>query len=114
MDLAQASRMTAMFSKCVCADQWEIMVIGPNDTLYEGGFLRAELIFPEEYPLQPPVMRFKSPMWHPNSALLLTVYPDGTVCISILHAPRDDEFGYEDAGERWLPVHTVESIVSCC
>ena len=46
-----------MFSKCVCADQWEIMVIGPNDTLYEGGFLRAELIFPEEYPLQPPVMR---------------------------------------------------------
>ena len=85
--------------------EWEIMVIGPNDTLYEGGFLRAELIFPEEYPLQPPTMRFKSPMWHPN------IYPDGTVCISILHAPRDDEFGYEDAGERWLPVHTVESIL---
>lgn len=25
---------------------WEIMIIGPADTLYEGGFLRAELIFP--------------------------------------------------------------------
>lgn len=28
------------------------------------------------------------------------------------HAPGDDEWGYEDAGERWLPVHTVESVVS--
>jgi ubiquitin-conjugating enzyme E2 G1 len=28
------------------------------------------------------------------------------------HAPGEDQYGYEDAGERWLPVHTVESIVS--
>lgn len=28
------------------------------------------------------------------------------------HAPGDDQYGYEDAGERWMPVHTVESIVS--
>ena len=28
------------------------------------------------------------------------------------HAPGEDEWGYEDAGERWLPVHTVESVVS--
>jgi hypothetical protein len=48
------------------------------------------------------------PMWHPN------VYEDGVVCISILHAPGTDEWGYEDAGERWMPVHTVESIVSGC
>ena len=27
------------------------------------------------------------------------------------HAPGDDQYGYEDAGERWVPVHTVESIV---
>lgn len=86
--------------------EWEIMIIGPNDTLYEGGFLRAELIFPPEYPLLPPKMKFITPMWHPN------IYADGTVCISILHAPGKDEWGYEDASERWLPVHTVESIVS--
>lgn len=51
-------------------------------------------------------MKFLTPMWHPN------VYEDGRVCISILHAPGTDEWGYEDAGERWLPVHSVESIVS--
>lgn len=27
------------------------------------------------------------------------------------HAPGEDQYGYEDAGERWLPVHTVETIV---
>jgi len=39
------------------------------------------------------------------------VYPDGRVCISILHPPGDDPSQYEDASERWLPVHTVESIL---
>lgn len=28
------------------------------------------------------------------------------------HAPGEDVYGHEDAGERWLPVHTVESVVS--
>lgn len=27
------------------------------------------------------------------------------------HPPEEDQYGYEDAGERWLPVHSVESIV---
>ncbi|KAH9929476.1 ubiquitin-conjugating enzyme [Fomitopsis serialis] len=85
--------------------EWEIMLIGPPDTIYEGGFFRARLSFPEEYPLLPPKMKFLTQMWHPN------IYPDGTVCISILHPPGEDQYGYEDSGERWLPVHTVESIL---
>jgi len=85
--------------------EWEILVIGPEETLYEGGFLKARLTFPPEYPLMPPKMRFITPMWHPN------IYPDGLVCISILHAPGEDQWGYEDASERWLPVHTVETIL---
>lgn len=43
--------------------------------------------------------------------LLFLVYPDGTVCISILHEPGEDKFGYERPEERWLPVHTVETIM---
>jgi len=35
----------------------------------------------------------------------------GDVCISILHPPGEDQWGYEQASERWLPVHTVESIL---
>lgn len=33
------------------------------------------------------------------------------MCISILHAPGNDPNDYENASERWLPVHTVESIL---
>ncbi|KAK9447876.1 ubiquitin-conjugating enzyme/RWD-like protein [Limtongia smithiae] len=85
--------------------EWEVILIGPDDTLYEGGFFKAILTFPVEYPLLPPKMRFETPMWHPN------VYPDGRVCISILHPPEEDKSGYEDAGERWLPVHSPETIL---
>jgi len=28
-----------------------------------------------------------------------------------LHPPGDDKWGYEKAEERWLPIHTVESIL---
>jgi len=37
----------------------------------------------------------------------IAVYPDGRVCISILHPPGDDPNGYELASERCTPVHTV-------
>jgi len=85
--------------------EWDIMIIGPPDTLYEGGFFKARLSFPQEYPLMPPKMKFISEMWHPN------IYENGEVCISILHAPGEDQWGYEDASERWLPIHTVETIL---
>ncbi|KAG2200255.1 hypothetical protein INT46_009232 [Mucor plumbeus] len=85
--------------------EWEILVIGSQDTLYEGGFFKAKLSFPISYPIDPPTMTFLTEMYHPN------VYPDGTVCISILHPPGDDKYGYEQASERWSPVHTVETIL---
>lgn len=40
-------------------------------------------------------------------AFQFAVYPDGRVCISILHPPGEDPNGYELASERWTPVHTV-------
>ena len=84
---------------------WSVVIMGPPGTLYEGGFFRASLTFPPAYPQAPPTMKFTSKLWHPNVA------PDGSVCISILHAPGEDRYGYERPEERWLPVHTVESIL---
>ena len=40
-----------------------------------------------------------------------TVYPDGRVCISILHTPGEDPLGYESATERWSPVQSIEKIL---
>jgi len=85
--------------------EWNVIIIGPADTMYEGGFFQARMSFPKTYPMDPPTMAFTSEMWHPN------VYPTGEVCISILHPPGEDKYGYEQASERWLPVHTVETIL---
>lgn len=84
---------------------WEVVILGPQDTLYEGGCFKALMYFPRDYPIRPPKLRFTTPIWHPN------IDKNGNVCISILHAPGDDEFGYEKASERWVPVHTVETIL---
>ena len=91
---------------------WGLTIEGPADTLYEGALFRAELTFPVSYPDQPPEMRFKGVIpYHPN------VYPDGRVCISILHPPGKD--AVDDNGvpsdepetERWRPVHGADSVV---
>ena len=84
---------------------WEVVLIGPKETLYENGLYRAEMIFPLDYPEAPPTFRFITPMWHPN------IDRDGNVCISILHKSGEDEFGYELLSERWLPVRSPESII---
>ncbi|KAF2901644.1 hypothetical protein ILUMI_04539 [Ignelater luminosus] len=76
-----------------------------TENVSEGGFFKCHLHFPKEYPLRPPKMRFVTEIWHPN------IDKNGDVCISILHEPGDDKFGYEKASERWLPVHTVETIL---
>ena len=147
----------------------------------EGGFFKAHLLFPKEYPQKPPKMKFVSEMWHPNGKRMaiivlskdnnvsskrthththtrthsrthtcsnfktntlvlkhtharthtlmihkhshthththtydindLTVDKNGDVCISILHDPGEDKWGYERPEERWLPIHTVETII---
>ncbi|XP_025814937.1 ubiquitin-conjugating enzyme E2 7-like isoform X2 [Panicum hallii] len=96
------------FLVCICAPEAATENLTPGFVLAEtpdGGYFNAIMSFPQNYPNSPPSVRFTSEMWHPN------VYPDGRVCISILHPPGEDPNGYELASERWTPVHTVESIV---
>jgi len=46
--------------------KWDLMIIGPPDTLYEGGFFNCKLEFPLDFPNAPPTMTFKTTIWHPN------------------------------------------------
>jgi ubiquitin-protein ligase len=59
---------------------WDLFIVGPPDTLYEGGFFNAKLEFPSDFPNSPPVMTFKTPIWHPNGDYefndALNVYDD--------------------------------------
>lgn len=65
----------------------------------------ATLLFPQDFPYNPPDFYFKRPLYHPN------VYNDGRLCISILHPPGDDPTSGETAAERWNPTQSVESIL---
>ena len=33
----------------------------------EGGIFKARMSFPPDFPLNPPKLKFVTPMWHPNS-----------------------------------------------
>ena len=104
--------------------QWDValMVINP-DSLYYSGYFKGHMSFPSNYPYSPPSnlpiinclpsrapnktseFKFNRPLLHPN------IYKDGNLCISILHAPGDDEMSGETAAERWTPAQRVESVL---
>uniref|UniRef100_A0A8D8CAN2 Ubiquitin-conjugating enzyme E2 G2 n=1 Tax=Culex pipiens TaxID=7175 RepID=A0A8D8CAN2_CULPI len=50
--------------------EWEALITGPEGTCFEGGVFTAKLVFPPDYPLSPPKMRFTCEMFHPNSMFL--------------------------------------------
>ena len=37
----------------------------------EGGYFKAHLIFPKEYPQRPPKMKFITEIWHPNGEFII-------------------------------------------
>lgn len=84
---------------------WEVAIFGPPDTLYQGGYFKAHMRFPQDYPYSPPTVRFQTRVWHPN------VYENGDLCISILHPPVDDPQSGELACERWNPTQNIRTIL---
>jgi ubiquitin-conjugating enzyme E2 G1 len=84
--------------------KWNILLLGPADTIFEGGIFKCQIEFPKEYPNKPPSFKFIDKLYHPN------IYPDGKVCISILHE-GEDQYGYEHISERWNPSHSANSIL---
>lgn len=108
LKLIESSNSNEYFSVGLINDDlyhWEIIIFGPKETPFESGIFRAEMRFPIQYPDEPPMFKFTTPMWHPN------IDKEGNVCISILHKPGNDDFGYEDLNERWMPVRSAESVI---
>lgn len=84
---------------------WDIGVMVLNeDSIYHGGYFKAQMKFPEDYPFSPPQFRFTPAIYHPN------VYRDGRLCISILHQSGNSTSDEPD-NETWSPVQTVESVL---
>lgn len=86
--------------------KWNVnLMVVNSDSYYDGGYFKAQMTFPSNYPMSPPSFKFLRPIYHPN------IYPDGRICISILHPAGEDEMSGESATERWTSVQSVESVL---
>ncbi len=83
---------------------WDVFITCPSGCLYEDYILHAQMEFPDRYPFLPPKFKFVTPMFHPN------IYPDGTVCISILRTENDDISLGENDKCSWTPGLCVNTI----
>jgi ubiquitin-conjugating enzyme E2 A len=55
------------------------VILGPDDTDWEGGVFHLSIVFTEEYPNKAPKVTFLHPkMFHPN------IYANGDICLDIL------------------------------
>ncbi len=58
---------------------WKAIIKGPPDTVYEHGKFQIDVVIPDEYPYQPPKMKFDTKIWHPNVSSVT-----GAICLDIL------------------------------
>ncbi|WWD18445.1 hypothetical protein CI109_102897 [Kwoniella shandongensis] len=58
--------------------QWQAVFKGPPGTPYAKGKFTISIAFNTDYPFKPPLIQFKTKMWHPN------IDSDGNICIGLL------------------------------
>jgi len=71
---------------------WTGTIKGPEVTPYEGLTFKLSLEFPSNYPMSPPTVLFKTPIFHPNIDMA------GRICLDILK-------------DKWSAVYNVQSIL---
>ena len=74
--------------------QWNALIMGEKNTIFERGEFELTIEFTEEYPSRPPIVKFVTKMFHPN------VFVDGSICLDIL-------------GDKWCPAFDVRTILIC-
>ncbi|EFJ45706.1 hypothetical protein VOLCADRAFT_63302 [Volvox carteri f. nagariensis] len=71
---------------------WRAVLRGPKDTPFEGGNFELVINVPEQYPLQPPSVRYRTRIFHPN-----VHFKTGEICLDILKS-------------AWSPAWTLHSV----
>lgn len=71
---------------------WHALIVGPENSIWEGATLDLILKFPPDYPNKPPSVAFRRAIFHPN------VYADGKICLDTLQ-------------RAWSPVYDVIGVL---
>ena len=73
------------------------MIQGAPDTPYEKGTFKVEITVPESYPIDPPNLRFTTPIYHPN------IDDKGRICLDILNRPPNG---------AWAPSLNISTVLT--
>ena len=77
---------------------WKCTLVGPNDSPYKGGYFKIIIKFPITFPINPPEVIFKTPIYHLNINPVQTENEKlGHCCISTL--------------KNWSPDTSIEDIL---
>lgn len=73
---------------------WYALVIGPVDSVYEGGLFIFNIKFPETYPHSPPKIEFITPKYCPINSMRMhpNLYACGKVCLSLINTWGSNEW----------------------
>ncbi|OAY85140.1 Ubiquitin-conjugating enzyme E2 36 [Ananas comosus] len=75
---------------------FNVMILGPEQSPYEGGVFKLELFLPEEYPMAPPKVRFLTKIYHPNIDKASSKL--GRICLDILK-------------DKWSPALQIRTVL---
>lgn len=59
-------------------DEWEALLVGPDDTPYAKGLFFLDITFPPTYPSRPPTVKFRTKIYHCN------ISGSGCICLDFL------------------------------
>ena len=71
---------------------WDAMIFGPSDSPFQGGIFNLTIRFPSDYPFKPPIVTFKTKIYHPN------INAAGGICLDILKG-------------QWSPALTISKVL---
>ena len=71
---------------------WQATILGPSESIYEGGIFNLKIEFPQDYPFKPPKVQFVTPIYHCN------VSSNGSICLDILK-------------DQWSPALTISKVL---